>query len=99
MLIKTATLSANDETFTLDLDAASAGLITMTIAGTITVTWKILVQGGSNAIPLRKADDSTAAAYTASDYLRVQGPCRVVGTASSVSSGTCAIEARSGRID
>lgn len=95
--LKTATLDANDETFVLDIDAASRAMVTMTISGTITVTWTVKAAGGSNAIALRKADDSTAAAYTASDYLLIEGPCTAIATASSVSSGSCAIEARAGR--
>ena len=95
--VKSATLDANDETFVLDVDASSRAIATMTISGTITVTWTILVPGGSNAIALRKADDSTAAAYTASDYIMIDGPCRAIATASSVSGGSCAIEARTGR--
>lgn len=94
--LKTATLDANAETFTLSVDGSQAALVTMTIASTITVTWSIAAAGGTNFIPLRKADDSTAAAYTASDYLYASGPCTLKATASSVTGGTCAIEARVG---
>lgn len=95
--IKTKTLDANDETFIMDIDAAEQALITMTFTGIITVTWTGIVPGGSNAVALRKSDDTTAAAYTTTDHIYIQGPIRAVGTASSVSGGTCAIEGRKGR--
>ena len=94
--LKTGTLDANDETFILDIDAAELVFVTMTISSTITVTWTGIAPGGSNPVPLRKSDDSTAAAYTATDYLYVQGPIRAVATASGVSGGSCEIEARKG---
>ena len=97
--LKSQTLNDDAQTFTLDVDAASVGTVVMDFTGTITVTWTILAPGGSISIPLRKADDSTAAAYTADDYFQVLGPCRVVGTSSATSGGTCAIEARTGNIN
>ena len=75
-VIKTATLNANDQTAFFDIAANESAFLTMTISSTITVTWAISALGGSNYIALRKSDDSTAAAYTASDYLLIDGgPC------------------------
>lgn len=96
-VVKTATLDADDEVAYFDIAANESAFLTMTITGTITVTWAIAAIGGSNYIALRKSDDSTAAAYTASDYLLIDGgPCRVRATASGVSGGSCVIEERTG---
>jgi hypothetical protein len=94
--LQTATLDANAETFTLDVDASQRAFITMDFTSTATVTWTVAAFGGSVYIPLRKSDNSTAAAYTADDYLMVDGPVSLKATASGVSGGSCAIEARIG---
>jgi hypothetical protein len=98
MPVRSATLDANDETFFMTVDAGQRGTATMDFTGTITVTWALSVPGGSSFIPLRKSDDSTAAVYTADDYIQVQGPCTIRATASSVSGGTCLIEGRTQRL-
>lgn len=96
-VLKTATLDANDETAFYDVSANELAFLTMTITGTITVTWAIAVMGGSNYIALRKSDNTTAAVYTTSDYLMVEGgPCRIRATASGVAGGSCVIEERTG---
>ncbi len=99
MPVRTATLDANDETFFMTVDAGQRGIATMDITGTITVTWALSVPGGSNFIALRKSDDTTAAVYTADDYLQVDGPCTIRATASGVSGGgNCVIEGRTQRV-
>ena len=98
--LRSATLDANDETFILDVAANERAFINMTVAATITVTWTVAPPGGTRFIALRKSDDSTAAAYTASDYLMVDGPVTLKATASSVSGGgNCIIDARKGILD
>lgn len=96
--LKTATLDANDETFTLNLSAGDRAIATMTISSTITVTWTVTAPGGSNAVTLRKSDDTTDAAYTASDHIMMDGPGTFIATASGVTGGSCAIEARRMRV-
>lgn len=98
MALRTGSLAANDDTFTMTVDAGQRGIATMDITGTITVTWTVSAPGGSSFIALRKADDSTAASYTADDYIKVDGPCTIKATASSVSGGTCTIEGRTQRV-
>lgn len=92
--LRTATLNANGQTFTINVSGNERALITMTITSTITVTWTVAAPGGSNFVALKRQDGTTNAAYTASDYLQVEGPCTLMATASGVTGGTCAIEAR-----
>jgi hypothetical protein len=92
MSVKTATLDANSETFEIDLNGSSVCLVTMTITGTITVAWTMKARGGSNAVNVTDSNGD-AQSFTASGYIRVLGPGTLIGTASGVSSGSCAIEA------
>jgi hypothetical protein len=98
MPLRRATLNTNDQTYFMTVDAGQRGTATMDFTGTITVTWAISVPGGTSFIALRKSDDSTAAAYTADDYIQVDGPCTIRATASGVSGGTCVIEGRTQRV-
>ena len=87
------TLDANDETFTLNIDGTERAFITMDFTSTITVTWTISILGGTRFFALRLADNVTAAAFTADNYLMIEGPCTVRATASGVSGGSCIIDA------
>ena len=97
--LTSATLDANAETFTLTVSANERAFITMTVTSTITTTWSVAAPFSTRFIALRKSDDSTAAAYTASDYLMVDGPVTLKATASGVSGGSCIIDVRTGGTD
>jgi hypothetical protein len=97
--LRSETLDADDETFTLDVAANERAFITMTVTSAITTTWTVAAPGSTRFIALRKSDDSTAAAYTASDYLMVDGPVTLKATASGVSGGNCIIDVRKGILD
>lgn len=92
--LQTATLDANDEVMTINVGGTERAFITMDFTSTITVTWTVSNLNGTTFIALRKSDDTTAAAYTADDYLMVDGPVTLKATASGVSGGSCAIQAR-----
>jgi hypothetical protein len=93
--LQTATLVANAETMTINVDGTERVMVTMDFTSTATVTWTVSALGGTTFVALRKADNSTAAAYTADDHFMAEGPCTLVATASGVSGGSCVIEARS----
>jgi hypothetical protein len=93
--LRTHTLNTDAQTFIMTVGGNERAMVTMTIANTITVTWTVAAPGGANFVPLKKQDGTTNAAYTATDYLMVDGPATLKATASGVSGGgTCAIEAR-----
>ncbi len=99
MAIETATLDADDETYELDVAAGEEGVASMSISGTITVTWTYRPTGGSTFVPLKKQDGTTAAAYTASEPISFNMPGTYKATASGTSGGSCGIEANSYRVN
>lgn len=97
MSVRTATLDANSETFEIAVPFGANLAASMTITGTITVTWTARVDGGSNAPTVKDSSDNDEV-YTASDHFYAVGSGMVyIATASGVSGGSCDIEASVGR--